>query len=112
MNAKDTLLPIEETSHVTSRHERNIGGILAEGGKLGDSDIKRVLDLQQKQGLRFGEAALHLGLISEDELRNAVARQYELPQLLSANDSASRELVAVYAPFDPRAEEIRALRTQ
>jgi len=62
--------------------------------------------------LRFGEAALRLGLITADDLRCAVAKQYDLPHLLPGNESISSELVVAYEPFHPRAEELRALRTQ
>ncbi len=112
MNAQENVLPIEGSSRVLARHDRRIGSILAEEGKLGGGDIERVMELQQTEGLRFGEAALRLGLITADDLRCAVAKQYDLPHLLPGNESISSELVVAYEPFHPRAEELRALRTQ
>jgi len=112
MSAQENVLPIEGSSHVVARHDRRIGGILAEEGKLGRGDIERVMELQQTDGVRFGEAALRLGLITADDLRCAVAKQYDLPHLLPGNESISSELVVAYEPFHPRAEELRALRTQ
>src|SRR5213594_170502 len=111
-NPQENVLPIEGSSRVLARHDRRIGSILAEEGKLGGEDIERVMELQQTEGLRFGEAALRLGLITADDLRCAVAKQYDLPQLLPGNETISRELVVAYEPFHPRAEELRALRTQ
>jgi protein-tyrosine kinase len=70
------------------------------------------MGLQQTNGLRFGEAALSLGLITADDLHCAVAKQYDLPHLLPGSESISSELVAAYEPSHPRAEELRALRTQ
>ncbi len=105
-------MPIEGTGRVLARYDRRIGSILAEEGKLGVEGIEQVMQLQQTNGLRFGEAALRLGLITEDDLRCAVARQYDLPHLLPGNESISDELVVAYEPFHPRAEELRALRTQ
>jgi chain length determinant protein tyrosine kinase EpsG len=110
--ARENVLPIEGSGRVLERYDRRIGAILAEEGKLTTEDIERVMDLQQVKGLRFGEAALRLALITEDDLRMAVARQYDLPHLLPGNESVSRELVVAYEPFHPRAEELRALRTQ
>jgi len=104
-------LPIEGTGRVLARYDRRIGSILAEEGKLGVEGIEQVMQLQQTNGLRFGEAALRLGLITEDDLRCAVARQYDLPHLLPGNESISDELVVAYEPFHPRAEELRALRS-
>jgi chain length determinant protein tyrosine kinase EpsG len=108
----ENVLPIDGMGRVLERFDRRIGSILAEDGKIGTQDIERVMGLQRTSGLRFGEAALRLGLINEDDLRCAVAKQYDLPHLVPGNDSVSRELVVAYEPFHPRAEELRALRTQ
>ena len=112
MTPKENVLPIEGSGRVVARYDRRIGSILAEEGKLGVEDIERVMELQQSKGMRFGEAAQRLGLITEDDLRCAVAKQYDLPHLLPGNESISSELVVAYEPFHPRAEELRALRTQ
>ena len=112
MHPKENILPIEGSGRVLARYDRRIGSILAEEGKLAVEDIERVMELQELKGLRFGEAAQRLGLITEDDLRCAVAKQYDLPHLLPGNESISKELVAAYEPFNPRAEELRALRTQ
>jgi protein-tyrosine kinase len=103
----ENVLPIEGSGRVIERHDRRIGGILAEEGRLRPEDIDRVMSLQESSGLRFGEAALRLGLISEDDVRCAVARQYDLPHLVPGSESVSRELVTAYEPFHPRAEELR-----
>src|SRR2546426_5886735 len=112
VNPQENVLPIEGSGRVLARYDRRIGSILAEEGKLGVEGIEQVMQLQQTNGLRFGEAALRLGLITEDDLRCAVAKQYDLPHLLPGNESISNELVVAYEPFHPRAEELRALRTQ
>ena len=111
-NIQENVLPIEGSGRVLARHDGRIGGILAEDGKLGVGDIERVLELQELEGLRFGEAALRLSLITADDLRRAVAKQYGLPHLLLGDESIGGELVAAREPFHPRAEELRALRTQ
>ena len=112
MKPQDNILPIDSSSRILARQDRRIGSILAEAGKLGGRDIERVMELQRLEGLRFGEAALQLGLIAAEDLRCAVAKQYDLPYLLPGSGSISSELVAACEPFHPRAEELRALRTQ
>jgi chain length determinant protein tyrosine kinase EpsG len=112
MNPQENVLPIAASGRVLAPYDRRIGSILAEEGKLGVEDIEQIMELQQTNGFRFGEAALRLGLITEDDLRCAVAKQYDLPHLLPGNESISKELVVAYEPFHPRAEELRALRTQ
>lgn len=112
MKAQENVLPVEGSGRVAVRHDRRIGGILADQGKLGAKEIERVMDLQQGKGLRFGEAALRLGLITTDDLRCAIAKQYDLPHLLPGDVSINSELVVANEPFHPRAEQLRALRTQ
>src|SRR5262245_34809010 len=109
---RENVLPIEGSGRVLEHYGRRIGSILTEEGKLRAEDIERVMGLQETNGLRFGEAALLLGLITEDDLRCAVAKQYDLPHLVPGSESISRELVVAYEPFHPRAEELRVLRTQ
>jgi len=110
--AHENVLPIEGSSRVIGRGDRRIGSILAEEGKLASGDIERVMKLQHLEGLRFGDAALRLGMINVVDLHRAIAKQYDLPHLLPGNDSISDELVIAADPFNPRAEELRGLRTQ
>jgi len=53
--------------------DRRIGTILAAQGKLGGRDVERILTLQEAEDLRFGEAALRLGLITAEDLCAAIA---------------------------------------
>src|SRR6266853_4825108 len=112
MSTQENVLPIEGSSRVIARQDGKLGSILAQVGKLGSGDIERVLERQRIEGVRFGEAALSLGLITPDDLRWAVAKQYDFPHMLPGNERVSSELVVAYEPFHPRAEELRALRTQ
>jgi protein-tyrosine kinase len=115
MNHSENVLPIEphrERAPVI-RSERTIGAILVDEGKLTPREVERVLERQREDaGLRFGEAAVRLGFISEDDVRFALAKQYDMPHFTPSSEGPSRELVAAFAPFHPRTEEMRALRTQ
>src|SRR4051794_23900857 len=105
----DNVLPIEGASRLTGRH---IGAILMDEGKLTPSDAEQVLKRQRELGWRFGEAAIELNLITDTDLREALAKQYEFPYLVSGPDGVSKELVAAWDPFHPVVEELRAVRTQ
>lgn len=94
-----------------SRRDRRIGAILLRHGKLTPDDIDEILEVQAKIGLRFGETAVQLGKISVDDVRRAIAEQYDLPGL-SAERQIHPELVVACDPFHPCAEQVRALRTQ
>jgi protein-tyrosine kinase len=108
----ENVLSIEGAGRVPARRDRRIGSLLAEAGKLGARDIERVMELQQKDGLRFGEAAHRLGLISEDDLHCALASQYDFPYLPPGAERISSELIVASDPFHPRAEQLWALRSQ
>ena len=111
----ENVLSIESQRAAVVREHRPIGAILVEEGKLAPREIERVLDVQRAHGVRFGEAAVRLGLVTEEEVRYALAKQYDFPHLAPGKSGAahaSRELVAAFAPFHPRTEELRALRTQ
>jgi chain length determinant protein tyrosine kinase EpsG len=81
-------------------------------GKLTPSDAEQVLKRQRELGWRFGEAAIELNLITDTDLREALAKQYEFPYLVAGPDGVSKELVAAWDPFHPVVEELRAVRTQ
>ena len=98
-------------AQLLERRDRRIGSILVEQGSLTAEDIERVLKLQRGRNRRFGEVARRAGLVSEADVRRALARQFDSP-LLEPGDGASTELVVAFDPFHPRAEELRALRTQ
>src|SRR5256714_4463758 len=105
----DNVLPIEGSSRLTGRH---IGAILMDEGKLTPSDAEQVLKRQRELGWRFGEAAIELNLITDTDLREALAKQYEFPYLVAGPDGVSKELVAAWDPFHPVVEELRTVRTQ
>ena len=81
-------------------------------GKLTPSDAEQVLARQRELGWRFGEAAIELNLITESDLRQALAKQYEFPYFVSGPDGVSKELIAAWDPFHPVVEELRGVRTQ
>ena len=98
--------------HLVARPDNRIGTILRAHHSLDNADIQHVVELQEAKGLRFGEAAVRLGLISVRDLRRALAQQYDLPHLLPENDRSDSELVVAFDPFNRCAEQMRALRAQ
>ncbi|HJW03209.1 MAG TPA: CpsD/CapB family tyrosine-protein kinase [Azospira sp.] len=94
-----------------ANHGNSIGAILISLGKLKPESVPQVMALQQREGCRFGDAAKRLRLIDDEDLRQALRKQYDLPTLAPSSE-VSRELVSVYAPDHSCTEELRALRTQ
>jgi receptor protein-tyrosine kinase len=96
------------------RANRSIGAILMDSGALSPEDAERILLLQKEQGLRFGEAAIRLGVLTEPDIQFALSRQFSYAYLRAVGDvkPLSDELVAAYQPFSPRVEQLRAIRSQ
>lgn len=92
--------------------EHSIGAILVKSGKLDAEKTDDILARQRLKRIPFGEAAIQLGLLKEDDVRFALARQYHFPYLLQGDDAVSDELVAAYQPFSIQVEGLRALRSQ
>lgn len=91
---------------------RSMGAILVDTGRLSLENAERVLRLQKERGTRFGDAAIELGVLTEDDIRYALASQFDYPYLPPGDDSLSPELVAAYQPSSPVVEQLRALRSQ
>ena len=89
-----------------------IGKLLLDAGKLKQQDMERVLKLQHEQNLRFGEAAIKLGLATEADIQHALSFQFEYPYLSNDREGLSVELVAAAAPYGKEAEALRSVRSQ
>lgn len=89
-----------------------IGRLLLQLGKITYEDTERIVELQQKEGILFGDAAMQLGLINSDDIQQVVAMQFNYHYLQAGQSNCSRELVAAYEPFSDEVESFRALRSQ
>jgi len=89
-----------------------IGKLLLQAGKIKQSDVPKVLALQTDESLRFGEAAMRLGLVTEEDISRALATQFDYTYLLPGEGGFSDELVTAYFPYTQPAEKLRILRNQ
>lgn len=94
------------------RHDRSIGGILVDAGKLTLEQAEQVLLLHRSDGMRFGESAVRLGFVSTADVEQALATQFAYPYLHPGESDVSAEVVAAYRPFSHQVEAIRKLRSQ
>lgn len=92
--------------------DSSIGGLLLESGKITPENAERVLRMQKELGIRFGEAAQRLGLITEADIQQVLARQFDYPYLQAGEGKYSAKLVAAYQPFSHQVEKLRAVRSQ
>lgn len=96
----------------SSRSGRSIGAILIDSGHLTPVDADSIARFQRQNGSRFGDAAIELGLVSQDDIRVALASQFDFPCLPGNDTSLDRKLVAAYRPDAPIVEQLRRLRSQ
>jgi chain length determinant protein tyrosine kinase EpsG len=89
-----------------------IGTILIESGRLSAENAERISRLQSDQGKRFGDLAIELGLLTDDDIRFALSRQFDDLYLPADDTSLNHQVVAAYKPFSPGVEKLRALRSQ
>jgi receptor protein-tyrosine kinase len=92
--------------------DRKIGQLLIESGRLVYEEAERIARLQREKGLRFGEAAIQLGLLTQADIERALARQFDHPHLQPGEGGFSPELIAAYQPFSRPVEDLRTIRTQ
>jgi len=104
-------IPVQPVA-TSARGDSSIGGLLLESGKITPESAERVLRMQKELGIRFGEAAQRLGLITEADIQQVLARQFDYPYLQAGEGKYSPHLVAAYQPFSPQVEILRAVRSQ
>ncbi|MBY0445462.1 MAG: polysaccharide biosynthesis tyrosine autokinase [Burkholderiales bacterium] len=90
----------------------NIGKQLLDSGKLTTAQAEKVLHLQREGNLRFGQAAIQLGFITEEDIQSVLAHQFSYPYLIQGQSQIDQRVLAAYQPFDPRVEVLRSLRSQ
>jgi chain length determinant protein tyrosine kinase EpsG len=104
--------PLSSIPPVQRKADSSIGGLLLSSGKITPENAERVLRMQKELGIRFGEAAQRLGLITEQDIQQVLARQFDYPYLQEGETKFSNQLAAAFRPFSPQVETLRAVRSQ
>jgi protein-tyrosine kinase len=97
---------------IPSRTSDSIGAILIDSGRLSPESAERILKLQKEEGLRFGDAAVKLGLLTIEDIQQALSYQYDYPYLNPGDLRVSDEVIAAFKPFNKVVEQLRVLRSQ
>jgi protein-tyrosine kinase len=93
-------------------HDRSIGELIGKTNQLNQEQVQQVLNYQKDTGLRFGEAAVALGLVSNDDVLFALSQQFHYPYSPVDKQKLNPELVTAAQPFSKQAEAFRAIRGQ
>jgi len=91
--------------------DQSMGAILIDLGKLGGEDVDRIISYQRDKGLYFGEAAVELDLVDQEDILQALSIQFGYTYDRN-EEGLSKEMVMAYSPFGEQAEEFRAIRSQ
>lgn len=92
--------------------QRALGAILVDAGRLDAAATASILERQRAYGLRFGQAGISLGLLTDADVALGLARQFDFPYLLEGASALADELVLAYQPFAEQAEAVRVLRSE
>jgi protein-tyrosine kinase len=92
--------------------DRPIGELLRESLGLSAEQGRAISLHMRTHGLRFGDAAVALGLAQREDVLQALAQQFGYPYAVARLQQTAPELVTLHQPFSPAAEAIRSLRSQ
>jgi protein-tyrosine kinase len=92
--------------------DQMIGEILSKSKALRPEQIEAILAHQKQTGLRFGEVAVILGIVTSDDVLYALAQQFHYPYSPVAKQKLNAELITAAQPFSKQAESFRAIRGQ
>lgn len=97
----------------TRDRSRAFGAILVEQGRLSPGDAEEIQRYAGTHGLRFGDAAMKLKLLTREDIDFALAQQFNYPILPRGGENGvSDDVVAAYNPQSELVEPLRALRSQ
>jgi protein-tyrosine kinase len=92
--------------------DRPIGQILREKLRLSSEQVDSVLGHMRANGLRFGDAAVALGLATQDDVLQALSEQFGYAYANEDRRKLSPELVTLNQPFSSQAEAFRTIRSR
>ena len=92
--------------------DQSIGAIIKQANNLSPEQIEQVVLYQREKGVKFGEAAVALGLAKREDILWALSQQFHYPYAADGRKKLSSELIAANSPFSEQAEAFRDIRSQ
>lgn len=93
-------------------HSNRIGPMLVAKGKLSQPDLVAIARIQRQEGLRFGEAALKLGLVDKADINTVLAEQFAYTPPPASDSRLDKRLSPLFQPDSAQAEALRSLRSE
>jgi chain length determinant protein tyrosine kinase EpsG len=108
---KDESVKKELLKAGTQWTDQRLGEILVSHGKLAVNDVERVVKYQHEKGLYFGDAAVQLRLVKQNDVLQALSVQFGYSYAQN-KEAFSPELIMAHSPFGEQAEIFRNIRSQ
>ena len=89
-----------------------IGEILSERLGLSQPQVLEILACAEEHGIRFGDAAVAVGLATSEDVVQALSEQFGYSYGNESRRRGSPELVTMNQPFSAQAEAFRAIRSE
>ena len=97
---------------LATRQTLMMGSILVANGKLRQDQIDLILNEQRITGLRFGETAIRMRLVSHADVDEALALQFGYSSSRATALALPDTVTSAVNPYSPFAEALRGLRSQ
>lgn len=110
MNDLAKTIPLQP--QIVPKPMNKMGRMLLESGKLSLEDLKAIITYQERHGLRFGDAAQQLGLLTEEDINSALADQFSYTRTPDRTSKLDKRLLAAFQPDSVHAEALRSLRSE
>ena len=77
---------------------KKLGEILKEQGLISEEQVQDALRLQHQQGVLFGEALVQQGIITEDKIVSTLVDQFGIPYIEPSKYQINEELLEIFDP--------------
>ncbi len=112
MNEIAQVVPTARAEPLSNELVKKIGRMLESRGKITREEFKSIISVQNQENLRFGDAAIKLGLVEPEDIEAVLAEQFAYTVPPDRNTILDSRLVAAFQPDSPQAEALRSLRSE
>ncbi|WP_050466551.1 polysaccharide biosynthesis tyrosine autokinase [Herbaspirillum chlorophenolicum] len=101
-----------QAAQQTTGPSDKMGARFIAAGLLTETQVARVVELQNSAGIRFGEAAVRLNYLTEQNVQMVLSAQFNYATALLPRDNLDKSLAIAHSPFSMESEAIRQIRAE
>lgn len=98
--------------HFFNKKNSQIGQILIDAGLINDDQLEKIKLAQNEFNLKFGEAAVKLGFVTEENILRALSKQFNHTFFDEKTSKLDKKIITAFKANGPQSEELRNLRSQ